>query len=68
LRQELIPKLEGAELINCGKGDNEVFFEGGNCSFSGVGSMVMWWHQLDVDLLRLNIPFNRGGAFIIHHI
>jgi hypothetical protein len=68
LRQELIPKLEGAELVNCGKGGNEAFFEGGRCSFSSVGSMVMWWHQLDVDLLQPNIPFNRSGAFVIHHI
>jgi hypothetical protein len=68
LRQELIPKLEGAELVNCGKGGNEVFFEGGNCSFSGIGLMVMQRNKLDVYLLRTNILSNRGGAFVIHDI
>jgi hypothetical protein len=36
LWEKFIPELEGAKHINGGRGGNEVFFECGNGTFSGI--------------------------------
>ena len=66
--EKLIPELKGTELVNGGKGSNEMFFEGCNGSFSGVDTMIVWRDELNVDLACFDVLFYRRRTFIIHHI
>ncbi len=66
--EKFIPELKGTELVNGGKGSNEMFFEGCNSSFGGIDTMVVWWAKLNVDLACVDVLFYRCRTFIIHHI
>jgi hypothetical protein len=41
--------LEGAKHINSGRGGGEVFLESGDGMLSGIGLMVVWGDELDID-------------------
>ncbi len=45
-----------------------MFFKCGDGTFSSIDAVVMWWDQLDVHLVDLNVLLNCLGALIVHHV
>ncbi len=66
--KKFILELKGTELVNGGKGRDEMFFEGCNGLVCGFDTMIVWRHKLNVDLACFDVLFYRRRTFIIHHI
>ncbi len=64
---KLIPKLEGAEHINSGKGGDEVFFESGDGEIGGIDPMVVWGDKLDVDRFGPDVLLDSSGTLVFDH-
>ncbi len=65
---EIHPKAVRAKHVNSCKGGNKVFFKHGNGTFRSIDVVVVWWDQLDVLLVGLDVLLNRLGARVVHHI
>ncbi len=66
--EKFIPELKGTELVNGGKGSNEMFFEGCNGLFGGIDKMIVWRDKSNIDLACFDVLFYHRRTFIIHHI
>jgi len=52
-------------LVGAAEAGDEVVLERADCSFSGIASVHVWGHQLEIDVFISHELLQHVGAFVV---
>ena len=53
----MVPEVKRKVFVGAAESGNEMVFEGANCMFGCIASVIVGWHWLEIDVLVVHKIF-----------